>query len=326
MKNTGSIEALALSDAPTRTERVLSDRKARVLRETALPITEQIPCPGLCGGVAALVESPLSVTRGGVTRVIRVAQCQGECRMEARIGRTGKTRPVPARFDIPWEPEVPRASIKEALVDEGEALPLRLARAMRLSGLTQCEAAERIGCSQSGVSKLLHGTTMAKSTQTAALRWVESVEQGGEQRGKPALNPPLALVSASPIKVPSETPLAQSCQKEPLMQDISSSLESRSEPELRVVTAQRPESPLLESVPRSDHPVVSHSEPEPQAACLPALGKLISNPYEAILRSLLEPAAQRHLAQIAGPAAANIVVRVSLEWDGDPVMSEDVER
>ena len=38
------------------------------------------------------------------------------------------------------------------------------------------------------------------------------------------------------------------------------------------------------------------------------------NPYEAVLRTLLEDATQRHLEELVGPFAENIVARVTLEW------------
>ena len=38
------------------------------------------------------------------------------------------------------------------------------------------------------------------------------------------------------------------------------------------------------------------------------------SPYEAVIRRLLESAAQKQFEELAGPAADGIVVRVSLEW------------
>ena len=328
MKRSGLIEVIALSDAPTRTERILSDRKAQLLRATTNQVAEQIPCPGQCGGVALLVESPLSVTRDGVTRTIRVAQCQDQCRMESRIGRTGKTRLVPARFDVPWGGR----EADDPVADQA-GLPSRLAQALRRSGLTQMEAAERIGCSQSGVSKMLRGTTMAQTTLAAALSWIASVEEhhataeGAQREVSPracTVHPRRQQVLAELTHgrpSPPDKPVEKSFQKESIVQNVAQSSEEFQHPEPWQYRAEISREPEQASPPEVADELVSSPDPMepvlPEALSLPG-NHDAANPYEAVLRSLLEPAAQRHLEQIAGQAAAGVVVRVLLEWKGPP--------
>ena len=104
LKATQPAEILSVCLAPMNPQRVLADRKARVLRETTDHWHELICCPGGCGG-QALLESPTLVTRDGQSRMVRVAECQGGCRTETRVGRSGRVRMVPNRFDLPLEAE-----------------------------------------------------------------------------------------------------------------------------------------------------------------------------------------------------------------------------
>jgi transcriptional regulator with XRE-family HTH domain len=254
---------------------------------------------------------------------------------------------------------------------------------MRTSGLTQMETAERIGCSQSGVSKMLRGTTMAPTTQAAALTWIKSVENESagiaeevkvedtslaltdfehrQQPPAPTNGRPLFSVLEQPSQ---ERSAEERSEKEPTVQSSAPSPNDGSElppnPPLPSETASEDNELFVhdcDQVSAIEADEVSAAEGHEVIAAeadgfstaggnavsgagdgvFPAQGagdqpcwvpdvepvgsrtlSRVPNPYEAVLRSLLEPAAQRHLEQIAGPAAVGIVVRVSLEWHGLP--------
>lgn len=85
--------------------RLLADKKAQVDRDTRAP-QDRIPCPGGCGAMAWIEFEPVTVTRDGQTKTVRIATCMGECKVEVRTiktGRVGRPRPVPKTFEIPAE-------------------------------------------------------------------------------------------------------------------------------------------------------------------------------------------------------------------------------
>lgn len=165
-----SVESISVHDVPLCPDRVASDREA--LQNRALGSSQsEILCPGGCGGRAAL-ESPMKVTRQGVTRTVQVARCLGECRTEVK-SKMGKTRLMPSQFEIVIEEGA------EAEVAENE-LSAQLKVALMTSGIRQAQAAVEIGCSQSVISKILHGYPVAEKTAEAARLWALQIMESRE--------------------------------------------------------------------------------------------------------------------------------------------------
>jgi hypothetical protein len=351
---------LSFSEAPTKLERIVEDRRASMQRATVRFPEEEIPCPGGCGKMASL-ESPITITRDGVTRTVRMAQCQGNCRLETKNPRTGRLRSTPARFDIPWESPASATVTAPAT----ESLAEALARTLSTSGITQCEAGALIGCSQSSVSKLLRGLPVSTSTMAAAQDWINSLLEGspachptGESQATEAtLEPPLALAPKAPqsgepqpTKANLEPPLAlapkapQSGEPQPTKANLEPPLAlapkapQSGEPQPTKANLEPPLA-LAPKAPQSGGPQPTKATLEPplalapdearvaaantgsdacQAACsVHRVGSSVQpeNPYQAVLRRLLEQVAQSHLEQVAGPAAEGVRVRVVLEWD-----------
>ena len=278
---------ISATGVPTRPERVLSDRKAQVLREITGHEEEQIPCPGGCGGTARM-EPPITMTREGEVRTFRVAECQGKCAAEPVKSASGRVRLRAARFEIPCADADDRPAVSHkaeplapvecvALVDESGSetlaptsdpalesaadLPELLARACKRSGLNQQGTAAAVGCSQSAVSKMLRSITVSEATLTKARNWAQSVLTGEWPAPKVADT----VAACPPARLSPDQPA------------------------------------------------------KPRASTLSELRPGLTpggNPYEVVLRSLLEQSAQLHLEQIAGEAAKGFRVRVSLEWDG----------
>lgn len=285
-----AIDAIAISDAPTRPDRILADRKAQMIRATTSQGSQQIPCPGGCGAMASL-ESPMMVTREGITRRIQVAQCLGGCRREIRSG-LGRVKKVAARFDLPMDDEAEETVVVEDAKGEekGDVAALMMS-AMRASGLRQSQAAGQLGISQSAVSKLLNGHPVAPKTLIAAKDWALSIlspearrEVHSEQNG----------VAKKPT---AEKPRAESLGATD--EDIPSS---------RLVIVQP------ESIPTPKPEKKAEPAPEPCPLPLSQDSGRSDSPYEAVIRTLLEEVAQRRLEELAGDAARGVVVRVTLEW------------
>lgn len=293
-----AVEMLALSDAPTSFQRVLADRKARVDRETNDPTSRLIPCPGGCGA-EALLERPLTVTRDGISRTVQMAECQGSCRTEIATRYSRRPRMVRTRFDLPYSPSLKTISAPApVLEDEPLSRPTSTYLAQRLSAalahakVNQSEAGQRIGCSQSSVSKMLHGTSVAESTSSAALAWADIV------------------LNAPPAEVPPQPDLQP--QVEPTAHDEPPLATPPEDPPIEVsADAPREEESMPHSYTRTNGPYVNggatHGTAKPVAP----------TPYEAVLRKLREEVAQKRLEELAGPAAEGIVARVVLEWS-DP--------
>jgi hypothetical protein len=192
------------------------------------------------------------------------------------------------------------------------------------------EAAEKIGCSQSGVSKMLRGATMAQTIQAAALSWIESMEEECAIPGEAQVvaSPKACTVDPFSRQVRSgltngrpspPAPVEKSFAKESLVQNVAQSPEEFQQPEpwqYLPETSRDPEQAFPPEVTDNLTGSPDEIEPVPPHPISPVEEQCAANPYEAVLRSLLEPAAQRHLEQIAGQAAAGIVVRVLLEWKG----------
>ncbi len=330
-----AVEMLALSDAPTSFQRVLADRKARVDRETNDPSTQIIACPGGCGG-EALLERPLTVTRDGISRTVQMAECQGSCRTEVATRYSRRPRMVRTRFDLPYVPSLKTISVPTpVLEDETVSRPTSAHLAQRLSAaiarakVNQSEAGLRIGCSQSSVSKMLHGTSVAESTSSAALAWADIVLNAPEEEQAPEPQEAQAETGQTRTQQPQAGP----------QQPQAGTQEPQAGPgETR---SQEPQAPLgqepLQAVTSLDQslPVEVSAASTGEEQSMPhsytktngtyvnggstnGAGKpLAPTPYEAVLRKLLEEVAQKRLEELAGPAAEGIVARVVLEW-ADP--------
>ena len=280
-----------VSDAPREAQRLDLESSAWRARGNK-PTEEFIDCPGGCGGVARL-EAPLSVTRNGKTRHLRMAECCSECKVEQQSPVSRKSRIVAARFEIPWNEhetvetaaansedrtevskmaEQPR-NVNEHGTDRSSEtnphseLAATLNRAITSARLTQTEAGQQIGCSQSSVSKILRGCAVAEHTAEAALDWARTVLSSSDSE---SVIEPVSEVEIEPEHEP---------ESEPTMEE------------------QRP-FPTLDGLPQR----------KPQREL---------TPYEAILRKLLEEVAQQRLQEIAGDAAKGISARVTLEWNSD---------
>ncbi len=170
MKSDSLSEVISIGNIPSCPDRVSSDRKAYWNKFTRAKT--EIPCPGGCGGNAT-VESPMTVSRDGRTKTVQIAHCLGECRTEVR-SRMGKARMVPAQFEI----LVDEAASSGPESDENELAEL-LKSALSVSGIRQVQAASQIGCSQSVISKILHGYPIAEKTAEATKEWATKVLSGG---------------------------------------------------------------------------------------------------------------------------------------------------
>lgn len=173
---------LTVPHVPTDSHRIDIDRRAKIARETD-PSQEWVDCPGGCGGLAKL-EAPLSVTRDGKTRHLRMAECCGECKVEQQSPVSKKAKTVPARFEIPWD-----------IPEQDPDLASLLSQAMSQAHVTQNEAATEIGCSQSSVSKMLRGVSVTNGTAQSALAWARKV-LNGTSAGEPTIED-----SVVPLKI-----------------------------------------------------------------------------------------------------------------------------
>lgn len=249
MRPARPFEALSLSGAPTSSERIAADSRLRLERDTGRSLLETVACPGGCGGLAVL-EPLLEVRKNGALHRVRIAQCQGSCRQETRL-RSGRVRSVPARFEVASEPmslleevpapEPPAEHPTEPAEEEQTPFAQLLANALAWRRIRQEDAAVEIGCSQSVISKLLHGQAVRGQMACRVRAWALGIQQQAASRVRPSVEP---------------------------AKDFGASL--------------------------------------------------TLNPYEAVLRRLLEQTAQERLQQLAGKAARGVVVRVTLEWDSRP--------
>lgn len=76
----------------------------------------------------------------------------------------GKTRLIPSQFEIVIEEESSTENVETELSTQ-------LKVALMTSGIRQAQAASEIGCSQSVISKILHGHPIAEKTAEAARQW-----------------------------------------------------------------------------------------------------------------------------------------------------------
>ena len=183
-----------------------------------------------------------------------------------------------------------------SMVDE--ELRTLLAAALKASGCRQGQAAQQIGVSQSAISKMLHGHSVALKTATATRNWARDVLG--------------ANLEETVKEVPDGIP-ASADPREKLPEASQTIIGSGPPARQRVTTCAKterhPSSVSLSAMPQAleDH-AVRRGKPSQKSA----------NPYEVVLRTLLESVAQRHLEEIAGPAAQGVTVRVSLEWGEGP--------
>jgi hypothetical protein len=411
-----STDFISLTDAPTRPERILADRKAQAQRAMFGSAGEEIPCPGGCGSMASL-ESPLVVTRKGVTRTIQIAQCLGECRREVK-SRSGKIRYMAARFELPCQGQGEEDSVVSADTSSAE-LSSVMARALQLSGMRQSQAAAAMGCSQSVISKMLHGYPVAAKTATMASRWAQTVidaeargrnvtiptAPGNGHTGKAlpariedpqpdahvvsdrAAAPRVELAGNADLKRPAQASVAQATAPrveegvartvEPPEEAIAEEAVAANAEEAVAANAEAAVDRSAEEAVDAGSPVPiapadarvsvspsqkgfpsaviastpdeiwEHADVAPQKLANPRTPELPEqgsvgatldppeplqvpresrssaapiglDPYETVLRRVLEDVAQCHLQQIAGPAAEGVRVRVTLEWSELP--------
>lgn len=117
----------------------------------------------------------MTVTRDGQTRTVQIARCLGECRTEVKT-RMGKARTIPAQFEVLVDDAVtPDEGVDENVFGLAELLK----SALSTSGIRQAQAASQIGCSQSVISKVLHGYPVADKTAEATKEWATRVLSGG---------------------------------------------------------------------------------------------------------------------------------------------------
>lgn len=117
----------------------------------------------------------MTVTRDGQTRIVQIARCLGECRTEVKT-RMGKARTIPAQFEILVDDAVtPDEGVDENVFELADLLK----SALSASGIRQAQAASQIGCSQSVISKILHGYPIADKTAEAAREWANRIISNG---------------------------------------------------------------------------------------------------------------------------------------------------
>ncbi len=217
-------------------------------------------------------------------------------------------------------------------VSEGQDFMADLAQSMKAMGLTQTEMGQLIGCSQSSISKLLRGQPVALSTVQAARAWLQSISDEADPRQVEERPEGLDAQSAAADPIPMAAPEKPS----PVPLEAGLPPDNAPEPESRPGLEEGlvPPSPLVETV-TSDPVLVSgpafqvddrlsaagspetvdQGQPSSWESCGdPAASEGLLSPYEAVLRTMLEQVAQKHLEEVAGPAAAGVVVRVTLEW------------
>jgi transcriptional regulator with XRE-family HTH domain len=280
---------------------------ARTATRGAEPAVAEVAQTDTRGAEPAVAEAAEIATRGAEPAVAEVAPA------DARAPETG-----PHRDDCMAE----------------------LARSMKAMGLTQTEMGQLIGCSQSSISKLLRGQPVALSTVQAARAWLQSISDEADPRQVEERPGGLDVESSAADPIPmaapgkpspaSQVPLEAGLPPDKAPPDNAPEPESRPGLEEGLV----PPSPLVETV-TSDPVMVSgpafqvddrlsaagspetadQGQPSSRESCGdPEASEALPSPYEAVLRTMLEQVAQKHLEEVAGPAAARVVVRVTLEW------------
>lgn len=327
----GQTLELSYSEAPIDPQRLLADRKAQVERETFEGAREYILCPGGCGGKAFL-ENPLTLTRGGVTRTLRVAQCEGTCRHEVVSPRTGKTRSVVARFDIPCEdekdsvasghrscaPESPSGTLAES--DQGAELDVCYERATRSAPKTRDSGqAEHRSTGSRPKSEEMKPMEIAPLSQFAR-ELTQALEETGLSQTEAGTC--IGCSQSSVSKMLRDLPVADSTlagARAWVTSVLGSQASHEPSPEAKHSNGPAQIYGEKKSILPTNGNGHSHSQAPKLSPSLPPestfrAGEL--SPYEAVLRTLLENAAQQHLRELAGSLAENITVRVTLEWTG----------
>lgn len=200
----------------------------------------------------------------------------------------------------------PRVSSVSPEQDLSEDLSEKLASALQLSELTQSDAAQQIGCSQSAVSKILRGRSASSDTAIKVEEWAEGVlSRHDAEPSSEAITESSGQNGVFQELEPAEPVTAEAKISATVNEDEDEEAPGESTVEMTRAWPRTP--PSAEPSPRV---------PGVNGAANGVNGEKANSPspYEAILRRLLEASAQQHLREIAGEAAADIVVRVSLDW------------
>lgn len=139
-----------------------------------------IPCPGGCGGQAEL-ETPMTVTRDGVTCEVIPATCKGGCTVEIppRGGR-GRPKTIPQRFELDpntlqREPEPIRKD--EDMETKLEQERKRLRRCLKFSDMTQKRLAEHLVIHTSTIGNFLCKGYATDENLGKLMGWCDQAEK-----------------------------------------------------------------------------------------------------------------------------------------------------
>lgn len=179
--------------------------KARA-REIADPVRKLIPCPGGCGG-EALLEPPMTVTSGGVSRQVLPAVCRGGCTMDAPVRRRGRPKTVPRRFQL--DPELvvipePEPRKDEEMDEKRQQEIQRLRCCLRYSGLTQQKLANELGISRSTINNFLCKGYATDENHAKLMEWCDEQvkpEPAPEPTPETAITP-----TPKPVAIPHDSP------------------------------------------------------------------------------------------------------------------------
>lgn len=172
-----------------------------------------------------------------------------------------------------------------------------VAEALRTRGLKQSELARQFKVNTSGICTWLrYGRGLRAAKVEELVAWAEASPEASVQ------------------------PTAESGHDSGQMEHDAAQTDDAPARTLRQAVAALGVLPLSNDLPLGDLEVPAPAR-DVGASCdvadphkKPCSQKPEVSPYEAVLRSLLEQVAQRHLEDVAGDLASGVVVRVSLEW------------